>query len=171
MFFKAKVVSHKMMSDHIAFRLLINKDGQDIEVFSKSYVQASTPEKTDIVLGMTRKRLALMGLDMETCTDAEWDAFVKIETLLGGKEVEIEEKDNPPYGIQYDILTNAVADDERANQIRNALRGIKGRPRAAAPSAPARPSAPAAPRVQQPLPGPKPLTTSPTPAPAGNSII
>jgi hypothetical protein len=168
MIYKAKVVSHRLLTDHILFKLLIDKDGQPTEVFSKSYITASTSEKTDTVLGMTRKRLALMGLDMDTCTDDEWDAFMKIETLLGGKEVDVDEKENPPYGVQYDILTNQVADEARAVQIRDALRGVKGRPRGAAPAAPAAPrptmAAPARPAAPRPLAAPA-QTPARTPSP------
>lgn len=153
--YKARVINHKLMSDHIQFRLGITKDGEPVEVFSKSYISASTPEKTDIVLGMSRKRLSLLGLDMDTCTDDEWDAFVKIETLLAGREVDVEEKDNPPYGLQYDILTNTVASPEKCVSIRNALRGAK---KVAPPAPPAaRPISPAP--VKPPLPGPKPLAS------------
>lgn len=168
--FKARVVSHRMMSDHIQFKLTIDKGGELVDVFSKSYVKASTPDKTDIVLGMTRKRLALMGLDMDTCTDDEWDAFMKIETLLAGKEVDVEEKDNGQYGTQYDILTNTVADESQAKSIRDALRGIKGRPRAAAPAAPARPTGSP---IPPPMRAPAPLqsgTAAPLPARTQNII-
>lgn len=158
MILKAKILSHRILTDHILFRILVDKDGQQVEAFSKSYIKASTPDKTDVVLGMTRKRLALMDVDVDN--DQVWDAFCTHENLLAGKEIEVEEKDNPPYGVQYDILTNAVADDVAKSAIRDALRGVKGRPRAAAAPAPARPT-PAAPARPA---APRPLAQNPAPA-------
>jgi hypothetical protein len=159
----------------IKFKLLINKNGQDIEVFSDSWMSSGKTVNPDgsvnaQATNMTRKRLKLIGLDMDKCTVDDWIAFSTNKTLFAGVEVEVLEKseiyNNQPQ-FKYEIALTPSVTPDFASKMFELLKGKGAATASAQPSTRPSMAVPQGPRAPRPI-------ASPTPAPAAptqSSII
>lgn len=127
MIYKGRLISAKPISSQsdgdgnstagIKFKIQIEKNGQPIEVFSDSWMSNGKTLNQDgstnlAATNMTRKRLKLIGLDMDVCTMEEWVAFSTNETLFAGAEIDVLEKTeifNGAMQFKYEVVINQQA--------------------------------------------------------------
>jgi hypothetical protein len=159
-------------NDGIKFRFALLTDQGDLEVFADSYTTGSDPDKSRTVAGMTRRRLKILGLDLDKCSADEW---VQVMTpgedgwshVLDGAECDLEQKIDS-YGTKYDIMTTTGVDTAGSLSMFAALQAAKGPKAAVAP--PVAPPAHTAPPAAPPPPSAPPPAAAAPAAPARPSM-